>query len=329
MKFSRDDFVAAVDAGIMDSDQAEALQRFHAERLSAPRGRNEQFRLANNFGEIFICIGQIMVLTVVADSSLVWLIAGACLFWAMGELFSFHKPRLAPAIVASLGFAYLATAAADAVLFAGPPTTLFGLTPEQVGFVALFLLAAFLRFRIPFLLLPIAAAASLFLFFVASEVFPELPYLAILAVCGVLILGLAIWLDAKDPTRRSRANSYAFWLFIIGSPLTIHPLFFSILGNGDLSQIALVIFLCAMAASALGLILDRRSLVASSLIYFTASIGYMNSQATGSVAGAVVPTTFIVGTAVILLGVFWYPLRNQLMRLLPEHPLTEKLPPST
>ncbi|MGI9481313.1 MAG: hypothetical protein ACR2OR_03040 [Hyphomicrobiales bacterium] len=329
MKFTKDDFVAAVDAGIIDARQADALEQFHKERLQAPRARNEHFRLANNFGEIFICIGQIMVLTVLADSSLVWVIAGACLFWAMGEYFSFHKPRLAPAIVASVGFAYLAANAASAFIFPENAFTVFDFKVELIGIAALASLAAFLRFRIPFLLLPIAAALTLLSIMVARDVFPGLPYLTIFAVCGLLILGLAIWLDAQDPLRQSRVNSYAFWLFIIGSPLTIHPLFFSILKSQDLSNIALVIFLCAVAASTLGLILDRRSLVASSLIYFTVSIGYMNSQASGSISGAVVPTTLIVGTGVILLGVFWYPLRTQLMRLLPEHPLLEKLPPNT
>jgi hypothetical protein len=334
MKPDAEDFSAAVEHGIIDARQADALREFFSARRQQPGKRTENFRIVNNFGEVFICIGQIMILSAIASVPLLFgvitLPVMAIVYWLMAEFFSFHKPRLAPTIVAALGFAALA--ARSYAIFAEGDLAGFWTLLMSGNYVFLLVLAvslaiAFIRFRLPFLLLPLAVAATACVYFAASSMFPRLPYLVIFGACGIAILVAAIWLDSLDPLRQSRTTAYAFWLFVIGSPLTIHPLFFLVLSYDQFGTTVGVILGCALVATLLGLVLDRRSLVASSLIYFTISIGYMNSQFAADIATTVTVTALMIGTGVVLLGIFWYPLRSAIMRNLPRFAMFEKLPP--
>ena len=334
MTFTPDDLDAAVDTGILDAKQAKALQDFLTTRHQTPPGRNENVRVVNNFGEVFICIGQIMVFTNLSFMpdliGTLTLPLAAVVYWIMAEFFTFKRLRLAPAIVATILFAVLALRS-FAMLVDGNSSgfgelVFSGHAPYYLA-LAFFLIAAFARFRLPVLLLPLAGAATAWAYFFAVSNFPNLPLFGILGTCGIIILATAIWLDSLDPLRRSRTTAYAFWLFLIGSPMTIHPLFISLILSENFTQAMLFVLGCAILATLLGLLLDRRSLVASSLIYFAVSINHMNQKMSGDTFSAISTTLFIIGMGVILLGTFWYPIRSKLMSMLPRLSFLSKLPP--
>ena len=83
--------------------------------------------------------------------------------------------------------------------------------------------------------------------------------------------------------------------------------------------VLVVAAVAALAAgfSLLGLLLDRRSLVASTLLYLSAILTYatFRSGLGLSTAAAVVPLT--IGILVILLGVGWDHARAALLRVVP------------
>ncbi len=347
MKLEREDLNAAVENRILSAEQADALQDFLVVRHQTPRAGAENFRVTNNFGEIFISLGLIIMfialtaLTSIFDvssrtagstSMALYIVAPAlaALFWGFAELFTFRRPQLSPAIVSAILFAASLTACFS-VYVNGEPNLfapIFSFDDTLLNFVrALALGLAFIRFKLPMLLLFFAAASAQAVFALVSTQFPGLPYNAIIGICGLAILLSAIWLDTLDPLRQSKTTAYAFWLFIIGSPMTIHPLFFSVLMSGEISQTVLIVFACALTATLLGLLLDRRSLVASSLIYFTISIGYVNAQFAGTIDLTLPLTALIIGTGIVLIGVFWYPIRTVFMSNLPRFSFLEKLPP--
>lgn len=214
MKLDPEDLAAAVENGIIQPGQADALTDFLTARAQRPGARTENFRVVNNFGEVFICIGQVMILSAIASVPFLFgaitLPVMAVLYWLMAEFFTFRKLRLAPAIVASLGFAAL-SARSYAVLAEGDLGGFWTLLLSgKYTFLLAFAVAialAFIRFRLPFLLLPLALSATACVYFLASTIFPGLPYLAIFGACGLAILATAIWLDSLDPLRQSRTTA--------------------------------------------------------------------------------------------------------------------------
>jgi len=73
----------------------------------------------------------------------------------------------------------------------------------------------------------------------------------------------------------------------------------------------------ALAFTVLGLILDRRSLVASSLLYFTAALTYAAYQSGAGLTVIFAAVPLAIGLLVIVLGLAWNPLRDLVLRVVP------------
>jgi len=340
MILRQDDLTAAADDGIISAEQARALSEFAAQRRTRPRPSNERFIVVNNFAEVFICVGQIMAASAIstyagfagAERAPTVYLAAALLSWLMAEVFVYRKPRLAPAVLAALMVVYFTVSAYTAATGGeAAPKGVVGAITDQLDAASIALsalLASFLRFRLPFLLLPTGLVFTAVMFRAAGGLFPDLAFHWIIAGCGLSLLALAIWLDTRDPLRQSRVNDFAFWLFVLGSPMTIHPLFASaILTSEDWGSMTFLIAGCALGTSFVGLVLDRRSLIASSLLYITIAIGYASFDSQLGFIGPVFFAPLVVGISVILLGVFWYPVRSALLKRLPLNPLLRHVPP--
>ncbi len=339
MIIRKDDLEAAVEHGIISARAAKALSEFTLKRANVPRAANEPFRIVNNFAEVFICIGLFIIFfaasTLLFMFGLNFLPLMILVFWAFSEYFTFHTIKTAPAIISVGLLAYLlveaifhftGNTAANQSYFSQSTTSLFYVALAWAAVLGV----VFARFRLPILLLPLVAAITISISLTLSLDTEDAKFLIPLGVCGLITLAVATWLDSRDPLRRSKTNAYAFWLFIIGSPLTIHPLlvgiFVSMPDNSE-TIIAIIVLAIAVLATLTGLLLDRRSLVASSLIYFTLSIGWLSSQIGAGVTMAVTTTSLTIGLGVVLLGVFWYRIRAVVLQLLPLPGLKAKLPP--
>jgi hypothetical protein len=154
--------------------------------------------------------------------------------------------------------------------------------------------------------------------------------------CGVTAILIGIALDLKDPTRTGAWHEWAMWLFVVGSPLAVHPLFVTVIrdriegrGVGEVfdggGTVALVIGL-ALTVSLVGLLLDRRSLVTSSLIYLAGAFAYLLFRTVGDPVSllGIIPLT--IGAYVILLGVAWKPIRSAVLHALPGQEVLRYLP---
>lgn len=342
-----DDLDAAVDHGVISAKDARALADFAATRNKVARARNEQFKLINNFAEVFICIGLLIVfgaLKGLATPGLVGpvlLIVGALGFYGLAEFFIARTTKNAPALVSALLFCWLAVTAlahylgwTDIVPVDADKSTH---ALPYWGALAGLLIFSFWRTRLPFLLATIAVTVAVVALSAFAKLFPGsdaeyTPFIWLpIGFTGLAALITAVWFDSRDPLRRSRQNAYAFWLFVIASPMTIHPFFVSLFSStyksiGEYAMVALVVTLGVVAAL-MGLILDRRSLVASTMIYFTITLSWLSSKLTNNWGIAFGTASLTVGLTVIILGVLWYQTRNAIVSVLVPASWRRFLPP--
>jgi hypothetical protein len=93
--------------------------------------------------------------------------------------------------------------------------------------------------------------------------------------------------------------------------------------NSTLAAItaAIVVLLTVIAV-----VIDRRALLVSALIYLGAVIAYAITRTAGEDTGVFFATLLILGVTVLALGVGWRPLRRTLIGLFPAA-LANRLPP--
>lgn len=331
----------AVAKGIITPGQALEL-KIEASKQD-PGVEEEPFAFVDNFGAVFVVVGLIILQgapwifgTVLGGILTPLLYAGfAAIYWVLAEGFVRGKRRL-PATVSSLLFVYDGTIAAQLLtgqsLGALSGISLFA--TDQTGFLAIaavFLAIALFRFRLPLLVLALALSIV-----ALAMALLNAPTLWIMGGCGLTSILIGIALDLKDSTRTGAWHEWAMWLFVVGSPLAVHPLFVTVIrdrieGRGvsevfdSGGTIALVIGL-AFAVSFVGLLLDRRSLVTSSLIYLAGAFAYLLFRTVGdpiSLLG-IIPLT--IGAYVILLGVAWKPIRSTVLSALPGQEVLRNLP---
>ncbi|MCC2110965.1 MAG: hypothetical protein KDJ16_02915, partial [Hyphomicrobiales bacterium] len=327
----------AVERGVISAEQAAEIAAISDDESATSRAGSERFRFIDNFADVFICVGQFILMSAAGSLStfspslgpVTVFVIFAALNWVMLEYFGLRNRKYAPAVVAALLSAYSAAMAyaiysgTFGVFLSGAITNDAGVS----GIMAAVLLAAFLRARLPILLLPIAILATISLTITGRDIYPDTPILMLTAASGLACLLIAIRLDMADPLRRSRVNDYAFWLFVVGSPMTIHSLFVTILMNGEFDTAIWVVFGSALVAASLGIVLDRRPLVVSTLAYITIAVTYGTTKASNWNFSVIALVPLVIGLLIILLGVNWHRVRAALLKPFAGHPLLNRLPP--
>ncbi len=202
--------------------------------------------------------------------------------------------------------------------------------------VALTVLAAgAARFRIPFFMLPIAVLFTIMVTIIARHGDGDTSWRLLLGGCGLTILAVAIFFDLKDPKRVTRWSDFAFWSYVVGSPLFVHSLFLSLLIQDDMKGwmnsplLWMAMAALAIAVTFIGLLLNRRALILSTLIYISIVIfRIFASLSIGGPATLLLITTLIIGVYVTALGSRWTRIRATFMRgLPPSWTWVKRLPP--
>lgn len=331
----------AVAKGIITPGQALEL-KVEASKKD-PGVEEEPFAFVDNFGAVFVVVGLAILQgapwlfgTVLGGLAVPLLYGGfAALYWTLAEGFVRGRRRL-PATASALLFVYDGAIAGQTLVgqLLGGGDAVSRIATDQTGFLALaalFLAVALARFRLPLLVLGLALSIVALAMSLLNA-----PTLWIMGGCGVTAILIGIVLDLKDPTRTGAWHEWAMWLFVVGSPLAVHPLFVTVIRDRvedrGLSEvfdgggtITLVIGL-AFVISFIGLFLDRRSLVTSSLIYLAGAFAYLLFRTVGdpiSLLG-IIPLT--IGAYVILLGVAWKPIRRAVLTAMPGQEILRHLP---
>ena len=354
-----DDLEAAVGAGIVTQPQADALREFAAKRRSigaAEHADEEDFRFMRGFSDIFFAIGVVLFgagLAIFAGFNASPLVYGlsAVIMWGLAELLVRRKRLVLPGIFIVaffIVFAVLAIPIASWVV--STPTSSMAVTPTTNLLLGLFgngtaprlainaTLASvaagvfYLRFRFPFALLPFAAgAASAIIFTIDYFLFngSAAAQLWLMLLCGAGVFAFAMWFDLSDRLRVTRRSDCAFWLHILAAPLIVHALVGLVSFDRfkpDHSVSAMIIGVAALL-TVVALIIDRRALLVSALIYVGSVIAYVLSTAVEGGLFVSIATLVILGILVLALGIGWAALRRRVLPLLPPH-FVDRLPPA-
>ncbi|GHA88106.1 hypothetical protein GCM10009069_08820 [Algimonas arctica] len=347
-QMSRDQIDAAEAAGILSPKQAKAMRNDVAgrdpdERLKPSRaakaagpdqdaviGNEDHLRFLRSFGDVFIGIG--LVLLALGVSAIVAIFGGGPVFlvaavgaYGLAEYFGRYKRSHFPTLITALAF----------LLFV--QTGLSGLASVNGILAALITVAAmaifYARIRLPFCIALIAIALLYLLFAFLGQVAPDLlrqQFGWILVSAGLAIFAVALLYDTQDLHRRTRFADNAFWLHILAAPMIIHGLVgyavmekaefvFDVLPVLSFTPADATIILAATAViTVIGLAINRRALIVSSLGYAGLAIAFLVKQTELNLGSTLSITLILLGAAIVLLGVAWHPVRNQLIRVLPQ-----------
>jgi hypothetical protein len=345
---TRDDLDEAVARGIVDRPQAVkllALGQDRVERLRRAAGGDERFVFMRNFNELFVAIGCALVgmacffgmaLGYATIGPLVF-IPGLGLLWGLAELLTGRLRLTLPSIVIAVFLVVLAALAVNAIWLGALDPFRYGRMgllgwPAINGAGAALAAASifYWRFRLPFALLLIAAAATALQVSVLNSM-ADAPIFTrpAMLVAGMACFAAGMWYDLSDRQRLSRRADCAFWLHLIAGPLIVHSVVISLWPAGPLSASTAVAILAMMALFALvALVVDRRALLVSSLAYIgmTMSWGF---SALGSGTQSLLATFLLLGGGVIVLGIGWQSVRRLVLAWLPATMVTRLPQPKT
>ena len=329
----------ALKAGIISESQAEAMRAKHstAHTNRAQIGNEDEMRFLRSFSDVFIAIGVGIFasgLSVVAGlfGGGISFIGAAAVMWIMAEYFGRKKRAHLPTLITALAFLIFTQRGVHVVLgnmgLGGDIITAI----ITLGAMLLF----YLRIRLPFCIALIALAGLYLAAALVNKIAPEFLTAQFglgLFLSGLVIFGVALAYDIRDKHRTTRFADNAFWLHFLAAPLIIHGLalqtvalkkdvLFGFVPMVSLNQgDAAIVMVIVAIITFIGLAINRRALIVSSLGYAAFAMGYL-FDGTGLGFGTVIALTFLLlGAAIIFLGAGWHSARNALLKILPKWPI--------
>ncbi|OQW48268.1 MAG: hypothetical protein A4S16_00975 [Proteobacteria bacterium SG_bin6] len=335
--YSEGEIEAAVGAGVISPDAAAALRNYIAEQRAAPAVDEEQFRLLTGFNDIFVSVALALAIGAIAQigwQAAPWLGGAgvAAASWGAAEFFTRRRRMALPSILLLLAFVGGVAAVPIGVIARIEPDWPQS-TAALVGMGIALLAggAAWLhwrRFRVPITVAAGTIAGVGAALGLAGWLMPNAERLLypVALTGGLATFALAMWWDMSDRERRTRRADVAFWLHLAAAPLIAHPVFqlLGVFGQEiGMGQALLVLGLYLLFAF-VALAVDRRALLVSSLVYVLYAMTALFRQA-GAIELSAALTALVIGSALLLLSVFWHAMRARVVALLGG--LERRLPP--
>ncbi|WP_310618386.1 hypothetical protein [Flexibacterium corallicola] len=352
---ARESLDLAVKRGILSAGQADELQNFLARQDDRPISVEdaEEVRFVRGFHDIFIVIGIVLLLIGIVTGgsafglpSIIVMGTGVLASIGLAEIFTRRQKLSLPSIVLSMAFSLFFALVAgwlvnEGVLGSGLSDlsewghgNLFDL--ESYNLIIVLVSGAIGSLIFNFLYkVPIAAAqaaglltlAVLTWFNESSQGVPDYALEVILFVAGVLCFLAAMYFDARDVTRSSLNSDRAFWLHLLSAPLIVHPALSTLAEQSDSYSSALLIVAVVSFLGVLALIVDRRAILVSGLLYLGYAIFSLLGSTSMDEVGVTALALVILGLFVLVLGFGWASIRKIVMAPLINTPV-QKLVPS-
>lgn len=301
-----------------------------SEPSGAVIGDEDNLRFLRSFGDVFI--GGGLFLLALGVSAVIALLGGGPVFliaavgaYALAEFFGRHKRAHFPTLITAFVFLIYIEAGLSSLPFINETVAAALAVVTMIAFYA--------RIRLPFCIALIAISVLSLLFSLLTQLMPDMQYSQFglaLILSGLVIFAVAMLYDIKDTHRRTRFADNAFWLHLLAAPLIIHGLVgLAILGKTDMvidvfpalnftQTDAAIILVATGVITIIGLAINRRALIVSSLGYVGLAIGFLIRQTDADFSATISITLVLLGAAIVLLGVAWHPVRNLLIRALPR-----------
>ena len=334
MDIRREDLDAAVEAGVIDARSRERLIAFAQARLQGAGPDNESFRLLTGFNDIFVALACLLVLGALPAlmPTLPAAVLTAGFSWGLAEYFTRRRRMALPSIVLLLAFVGSVFVGVFTAITAGghwgravqqvwqQGQFVAVLAPTMVAGLAAAAAAAlhWRRFRVPITLAAGAAALAIGAVALVGAVIPsELAMRVAAFLAGLGIFAAGMFYDMRDRDRVTRNTDIAFWLHLLAAPLIVHSVFkfTGVLDSGASTGGAVVVLLLYAALTFVALVIDRRALLVSALVYVLVALQGLFEA--GRVAAGFGLTALILGSFLVMLSAAWASLRRRLLALLP------------
>jgi len=298
----------ASDKNIINTDQIEPLYQFiKSEQLSeATLSKEEPLKFIRSFGDVFIALGIILLVVSINMTSLTglyYLIPAAC-FIVIAEWLVRIRRLALPGMVILLAILFFIN---KAFSFDNENATTLGLS-----IISLSSLLFYLRYKMPFSLLPLAA--SLISITVIQIGLDVLDSPVIFVVLGLITFSVAMWFDSRDTKRKSHLSDSAFWLHLLAAPLIVHGAMLSLItsdkqwSHSFSNDILMILFFAGFFLTAL--FVDRRAMLVSTQIYAIYALTQLLQSDLIDSQNIMIYVLMALGLFVIFFGTYWYKTRR-------------------
>ncbi len=347
-KMTQDQIDQALKAGIIDAAQAKDMAAKNmAAKLdvivpkpeqAALIGDEENMRFVRSFSDVFIATGiGLLSMGLYASVGIfgggVGYLVGAGFLWLMCEYFGRKKRAHLPTLLLALAYLLFVHKGLSNLFDFG---SLSAVVPAVVTILAMLLF--YWRFKLPFSVALIALSLVILVFALLGG---TIATGILLLLSGLALFATALSYDARDTGRLTRFADNAFWLHFTAAPLIIHgvavlvltPEIIKIWGMIPMVQLgrADAIFLLIMIGvlALVGLAINRRALLVSSLGYAGFAIGFLIKDTGLNLSSVLALTLLLLGGGIVFLGVGWHGARKALLKVLPTSGFMAKIFPPT
>lgn len=298
----------AAEQNIIDSRQVEPLYLFiqNQELDAQSDNREEPLKFIRSFGDVFIALGVILLVFAIKMLGLsgYYYLIPVVGFIAIAEWLVRIRRLALPGITILLAILFFVN---KAIAFDHDNATLFGL-----GLLGLTSLLFYLRYRMPFSLLPLAIAlVAMMINQIGLDV---INHPVIFVGLGLLVFVAAMWFDTRDTKRLSHISDSAFWLHLLAAPLIVHGVMASMLFSDQPwiqsmnKEVLIVLFFTLFFLVAL--LIDRRAMLISTQLYVIYALTQLLQDQLSSTQNIMIYVLMALGLFVIFFGTYWYKTRQ-------------------
>ena len=314
----------AAEQNIIEPAQVEPLYKFISQNNSdsISESREEPLRFIRSFGDVFITLGVVLLVISInlANLSAYAYLIPAAGFVAVAEWLVRVRRLALPGIAILLSILFFVH---KAFAFSGDNAALY-----SFAVLALTSLLFYLRYRMPFSLLPLAASLVAMAVYLLGFDVIETP--AIFAFFGLLVFAVALWFDAQDTKRLSHLSDSAFWLHLLASPLIVHGMMVSMLLSDQAwiefigKEIIIIVFFAGFFL--LALLVDRRAMLISTQLYIIYALTQLFKDRVTTTQDVMIYVLIVLGLFVIYFGAYWYKARRVIFGRLSSHSISRYVP---
>jgi hypothetical protein len=326
---SKDLLKKAADKDIIQTHQIEPLMLFLKEQAtreqavaSDTENREEPLKFIRSFGDVFISLGVVLLVIAVnmtALSGYYYLIPVAG-FIVVAEWLVRVRRLALPGIAILISILYFVN---KAIAFDHENATIFG-----IGILSLASLLFYLRYKMPFSLLPLAAGlVGIAIIQIGLDVIKH-PF--IFTGLGLIVFAVAMWFDVRDTARQSHLSDSAFWLHLLASPLIVHGAMVSLLFSDTAwiqalqKEFIIVVFFSGILL--LALLLDRRAMLVSTQLYLIYALTQILEGQLNSTQNVLIYLLMALGLFIIFFGAYWYKTRRLIFGFLADSIISRYIP---
>jgi len=315
----------AADKQIIEPHQVNDLYAFLQQQNTdtvSTESNDEPLKFVRSFGDVFITLGIILLLVAsnkLAISGYYYLLPAAA-FVLLAEWLVKRRRLSLPGIAILIAILFFIN---RALSIEHPQASVITLAVLGVSS-----LLFYLRYRMPFSLLPLAlSAVAIFVLQLGLDILQQ-PL--ILLVPGLIVFAIAVAFDTRDSRRQTHLSDSAFWLHLVASPLIVHSVMVSILLSEYSwthwlnKELLMVIFFIGFFL--LALLLDRRAMLVSTQLYVIYALTQLLQNNLSRSENLIIYMLILLGLFVIFFGTYWYKTRRLLFARLDNTAIARYLP---